>query len=89
MGAQDGEIPLRDAIALMIARRVDLSKMKNVIEAAVAAQGAVAILLALLTDEQRNDVIPILNEGLERQIEARAREINSGEFDRYMRRWEQ
>ncbi|CEJ15983.1 hypothetical protein BN1110_06334 [bacterium YEK0313] len=82
----DLQLALRDNIACLVADQTDLSKTAHVIEAAVAAVGAAAIIAALLPDGSRQVLAKELAEHIEQMVEIRRGEIQSGAFDRRMER---
>lgn len=79
-------IGLRDSFLRTAIHAVDLGDARVTVEAAVAAMGAAAVFIAMLPEQSRESVIEQICEALPRHVEARSRELMSGEFDRHMER---
>ncbi|SEG58837.1 hypothetical protein [Bosea lathyri] len=82
----DPQMELRDVFLRTAMDAVDLGNAKNTVEAAVAAMGAAAVLIAMLPRQSRDTVIAQICEALPKSVRQRSREIESGLFDRQMDR---
>lgn len=82
----DPGIALRDTFLRTALKTMDLGSAKAAVEAAVAAMGAAAVLIAMLPEQSRESVITQICEKLPEMVETRHRELMSGEFDRHMER---